>query len=124
MLTSVPRNARITMVVTPQGVPAQFGIYLRGDEDVRSGYALRFLPFEGRVELFDEALTAVEGLADTFTLDIVLKDDLIDVCIDQRRCIINRCPELHGDRLFFFALNATVAFDDLEIRRLVASSEI
>lgn len=123
-LEDVPRDARITMVVKPAAGSALFGVSLKGSGQLSSGYDLRFLPFESRVELFDRALTGVEDLDRAFTLEIILKDDLIDVCIDQRRCLINRCPELHGDRLFFFALNAAVTFDALEVRPLLTSSEI
>ena len=123
MLEGTPLDARITMVVRPEPGSAAFGLCLRGSGQLRNGYDLRFLPFEGRVELFDRALTAVEGLGKAFTLEIIVKDDLIDVCIDRRRCIINRCPELRGDRLFFFALDAIVEFDAIEVRPLVASSE-
>jgi len=123
MLEGVPLNTRITMVVRSEAESAMFGACLKGSGQLQSGYDLLFLPFEGKVELFDRALTGVDGLGGTFTLEIILKDDLIDVCIDQRRCIVNRCPELRGDRLFVFALNAIVAFDPIEVRPLLASSE-
>jgi hypothetical protein len=35
--------------------------------------------------------------------------------VDNRRCLINRCPQLRGDRLFFCFQNGDVAFDDNEI---------
>jgi len=123
MLEGVPLESRIKMVVRADADAAEFGLCLKGAGQLRSGYDLRFLPIEGRVELFDCAVTAVDGLTNQFTLDIVLKNDLIDVCIDQRRCIVNRCPELRGDRLFVYALNSDVAFDDITVRPLAASPE-
>ena len=119
MLEPVPAAARITMVVQPGPEPAQFGLCLRGAGPLRSGYDLRFLPYEGRVELFDRYLTCVDELSGPFTLDVILKDDIIDVCIAGRRCLVNRCATLHGDRLFFFALNASVVFDAIEVRPLL-----
>ncbi|MEZ4732091.1 MAG: hypothetical protein R3E79_33660 [Caldilineaceae bacterium] len=35
-----------------------------------------------------------------FTLEIILNDDIIDVCIGEQRCLINRPPELHADASF------------------------
>ncbi len=119
MLSGIPENAYLSATVRSNAQAALFGLCLKGAGQLQSGYDLRFLPFESRVELFDQAITSVDGLSNTFTLEVVLKDDLIDVCIDQRRCIINRCPELHGDRLFFYAHNATVVFDAIVVRPLI-----
>lgn len=119
MLEEIPGDIRMTMVVRPAPGSAVFGLSLRAAGDMKSGYDLRFLPLEGRVELFDRVLTGLKELRGTFTLEIMLTDDLIDVCIDQRHCLVNRCPELHGERLFFFALNAVVSFDALEVRPLL-----
>jgi len=77
------------------------------------------------VELHDQRIFAVDGLNRPFALDVILKDDIIDVYFDNRRCLINRCraerssAQLHGDRLFFFALNADVVFDAIEVRPLL-----
>ena len=83
---------------------------------------------------FDDAITDVQGLDRPFTLDIVLKDDIVDACIDNRRgdlcsnlrraaidnrrTIVTRYWNPRGDRLFLFAQNADVAFDSVEIRPL------
>jgi glycosyl hydrolase family 32 len=118
VLAGAPQDVRITATVRPAADSAQFGLVLRAGESLQSGYALRFLPFERRVELLDAALTCVDELAGDFTLDVLVQGDLIDVCIGRRRCLINRCSEHSGDRLFFFARNAAVVFDALEIRPL------
>ena len=52
------------------------------------------------------------------TLDIVLKADIVDVCIDNRRTIVTRYWNPSGDRLFLFAEDADVGFDSVEIRPL------
>ncbi len=122
ILEGVPAAARITLTVQPGPAPAEFGVRLRGSGPFRDGYDLRFLPQERRVELFDRHLTCVDGLSSPFSLDIILNDDLIDVCINGRRCLVNRCVDLHGERLFFFALNASVVFDAIEVRALLPSS--
>ena len=48
-----------------------------------------------------------------------MKDDIIDVCVNERRCLIDRCPQLRGDRLVFFCQNGSAAFDAVEVRALI-----
>lgn len=103
-------HAYLSLRVSPQPGAACFGLRLKAGETFDSGYDLSFLPYESAVRLNDQSTGAVEGLDQPFTLEIVLHDDIIDVCIDHRRTIIDRCPERHGDRLLFYALNAGVSF--------------
>jgi hypothetical protein len=52
-------------------------------------------------------------------LRIVVKDDIIDTCIDQRRTMITRrIPEPGGDRLCLFAQDGEVTFDKIVVRPL------
>ena len=99
-IVAVPQDARLRLHITPGIGTSLIGFKLRASEQMTGGYDLRVLPHEGRVELFDQVVTCVDGLNQPFTLDIIMIGGLIDVCIDQRRCLINRCPEQHGDRLY------------------------
>jgi len=47
-------------------------------------------------------------------VDAIVKNDLIDICIDKRRTLISRIPKFGGDRLFLFAQNANVTFESIE----------
>jgi beta-fructofuranosidase len=116
-VAGIPNDIYLTARVSPAPGSALFGLRLKGTGDFQSGYDLCFRPFENRVDLLDQTISCVDGLDRPFGLEIVLKGDIIDVCIDQRRCLINRCPELQGDALFLFARDAGVTFDNLEIRR-------
>ena len=70
------------------------------------------------------AIYDVEGLDRPFTLDVIAKDDILDVCIDDRRTLVIRVTDrLDGDRLFFFAQNANVTFEDLSVRPLTPSTQ-
>ena len=102
---------------------------MRASGAYEGGYELRLSAHERVVELrtlhdrampgtVRRAIWAVDGLDRRMTLDIVLADDIIDVCIDGRRCLVSRYPELCGNRLFFFCQNGDVSFDDIEIRPL------
>jgi hypothetical protein len=129
MLTGVPQNVRITLTVKPKADSSAFGLRMRGSGKYEAGCELRFEPSRQRVQFdtphqgqrgveSDAAILDVEGLDRSFTLDIFLKDDVVDACIDNRRTIVSRCWNPGGDRLFFFAQNGDVTFDSVEIRPL------
>jgi beta-fructofuranosidase len=121
-VTGVAHNAYIRLQVRPQAGVGQFGLRLRGVGAFEGGYDLAFLPLERMVRLGSETIHAVDGLDQPFTVEIVLHDEIIDVCIDGRCCIVNRCPERRGDRLFFFAQDTGVVFEQVEVRPLVHQS--
>lgn len=129
MLTGVPQNVRITLNVKPRAGSSRFGLRMRSASRDEEGCELRFEPAAQRVQfglphrghggsVSDAAITQVEGLDRPFGLDIVLKHDIVDVCIDNRRTIVTRCWNPRGDRLLLFAQGADVAFDAIEIRPL------
>ena len=72
---------------------AAYGLRLRGAGAFESGYDLCFRPYERRVELFDASLVTVDGLDRPLDLEIILAGDIIDVCIDGKATLVNRCPE-------------------------------
>ena len=135
----LPRNVRLTMRVTPQPGAKAFGICLRGKGDYDGGCELRFEPGRQRAQYGvpqnhgpardstgriaagrDFAIENVEHLDRPFQVDVVVKDDIVDACIDQRRTMITRRdPEPDGDRLFFFAREGDVTFEDIVVRPLV-----
>ena len=136
MLSAAPRNARITLRVVPRPGTAAFGLCLRGHGEYQGGCELRFEPARqraqygapegrgpakdstGRVALGrDYAIEDVDGLDRPFQLEIIVKDDIIDTCIDQRRTMITRRSEPDGDRLFFFARDGEV-FREISVRPL------
>jgi hypothetical protein len=119
MLDGVPVNARVSMTIHPREGSVDFGLCFRGSGRWQSGYELHFMPYEGRVTLNDQAIACVADLDRSFKLDVILKDDIVDVCIDERRCLIDRCPELSGERLFLFCQNGRVGFESIAVRRLV-----
>jgi hypothetical protein len=140
MLSGVPKNVRITLRVLPQSGAKAFGLCVRGKGDYEGGCELRFEPGRQRAQYGvpenrgpakdssgpisqgrDFAIRNVKNLDRPFTLDIIVKDNIIDTCIDQRRTMISRRhPEPEGDRLFFFARGGEVAFEDILVRPLSA----
>jgi hypothetical protein len=127
--TGVPLNCRITARVNPRPNASYFGLCLRGSGGCEQGYELRLSARDRKAEIASplarttdanpgRSIGNVEGLDRPFTLDVIARDTLIDVCLDHRRCLVSRCPEQRGDRLFVFAQNAEVTFEALEVRPL------
>jgi len=132
-LEDVPQNARITLRVKPKAGTEHFGACVRGEGDYESGCELQFAPEQKHVQyapIADSqiakvegnwmAIPAVKGIDKAFTLDLIVKDDLVDACIDNRRTIITRNrTKLTGDRLFFFVQDGEVTFDEIRVRPLI-----
>jgi beta-fructofuranosidase len=111
----VPGRARITLRVNPHPGAAEFGLCLRGSAGFSSGVELAFSPIEGEVRLGDQRIGAVEGLDRSFELEIVLHDDLIDVCIADQRTLVNRCPAHMGSELHVYAYCGAVDFENMRV---------
>jgi beta-fructofuranosidase len=144
-IDNVPYNVRILMTVQPGSGVNAFGLCFRGEGDYVSGNELRFEPKTGRVQfahphegglaqpaheslIMDNdigslgPLAAVKDLDKPFTLDIILKDRILDVCIDDRRAFSARRPEdsgLGGKRLFLFSRDGEVTFKDIRVLPLL-----
>jgi len=132
-LTDVPQNIRITLEVNPGPVIRQFGLGIRGHGDFDSACCLQFDPSRKLVwfaPLHDRnlasdkdnwmAINGVTMIDSVFTLDIIVKDDLVDVCIDKRRTIITRNKiKLNGDRIFFYADHGEVSFINIQVKPLL-----
>jgi beta-fructofuranosidase len=111
----MPHNFQLRCRVRPQGDNARFGLGLRGAGGFESHYALVFDPGAQSVTLEDQSCAGVREIAQPFDLAVVCHGDLIDVCIDNARCLINRLPERRGDRLFWFCEAGTVAFEQIRV---------
>ncbi len=128
-LEHAPRDIRLSMQVKPEPGMSGFGLAFHGDKDRRKGCALKFdsagqrVAFTaddddaGKTKETDCAIEHVDGLDRTFSLEVVVKDDIIDVCIDHRRTIITRYKGA-GEGLSFLVRYGTVTMDTVELRPL------
>lgn len=64
------------------------------------------------------SIESVEGLNNNISVDIIMTGDIIDVCVNNRRCIVNRCPEQKGEQLWFYAKQGNVNFKSGKIFEL------
>lgn len=119
-----PQDVRIRLRVIPAGGYGSFGLRLRSATDFATGYDLTFWLAERMVTLHNETIYNVDGLGQPCDVEIVATGDIIDVCVDNRRCIVNRLPELHGDWLYLFAHNAEVTFTNICIEPLAGDAPL
>lgn len=117
-LENVPVNSRITMEIDPSTPIAEYGFYLRANDQADRGYRVDFLVGDRDVWLGNTMIRVVEGLDKPVKLDIIIKDDIIDMSINGKRCIVNRCPEQKGSQLYFFAKHGDVKFKSIKISPL------
>lgn len=118
MYENLPKNCRITLIVTPKSINDSYGFLLRADEKGENGYDLRLSANEYKASLFNTAISGVSGLDKPVQIDIVLKDDIIDVCIDNRRCVVNRLIEHKGNNIWLYAKHGTVTFSSIKIAEI------
>jgi hypothetical protein len=114
-LEAVPQNCRITMEIAPGGPVDEYGLYLRSNDHAEAGYRLNFSPNSQTVSLGNTMIKAVAGLNKPIKVDIIVKDDIIDVSIDGKRCIVNRTPEQKGGFLWFYAKHGEVNFKSVKV---------
>ncbi len=124
VLRDVPQDAYFNLRISPEAsfrdIPVVFGLRLRASSEQRSGCELRIVPQEKTLKLGIGriSLNEVEGLDRPFRLEVILKGDIVDVCLDRRRTIIRRIPGHQGDRLVFFASGAEVVFESIQVHPL------
>ena len=134
-----PRDIRLRLTVRPSDPVEVFGLCLRGEGDYAEGNELAFRPAEEHVQFghphegdVDKkqpvaltmdgdtgAMPPVTGLNRPFTINLIAKDRILDICIDDRRTFIARRNDPGGKRLFFFAKGGEAVFEHIEIRPLL-----
>jgi beta-fructofuranosidase len=134
-IDEVPYDVRIRLVAKPSEGVEVFGLCCRGDGDYESGNELSFRPGTRHVQFAHPhdgglgdlqpvrltmhgdmgAMPPVGGLNQPFSIELIAKGRILDVCIDNRRTLVARRDGLGGRRLFFFAEGGEVEFEQIEI---------
>lgn len=117
-LENIPARCRITMEIEPVNRNEEYGFYLRSDSKADKGYKVVFSAEHKTVALGNTMIKAVDGLDKTIRIDMILKDDIIDIEIDKRRCIVNRTVEQKGDMMWFYAKHGQVKFKSITVQPL------
>ncbi|MBC7921465.1 MAG: family 43 glycosylhydrolase [Ferruginibacter sp.] len=118
----VPVNCRITLEIEPLGDNEEYGLHLRSNEKASAGYKLNFSANARVVSLGNTRIEAVEGLNKPTKIEVIMAGDIIDVCVDGKRCIINRTPEQKGSFLWLYAKHGNVKFKSIKIAALKEKS--
>ena len=118
---NIPVNCRITLDVNPFATNEEVGLYLRSTDKASGGYKLSFSANKKIVSLADTRIEAVSGLDKPFKVDIIMKDDIIDVCINGQRCIVNRLPERKGESIWFYSKHGKAIFKNIKIYPLISN---
>lgn len=80
-LTDLPANYRLTMTVDPRSSYDEAGLFIRAKDNADRGYKLELNALKRMVLLHNLRIEGVTGLDKKLTLDIVVREDMIDVCI-------------------------------------------
>lgn len=115
---NIPQNVRITLEVEPVGANEELGLLLKSDRDGNDGYRFNISANNETVELGNTSIQGVQGLGHPFSIDLVIKDGILDADIDHRRTIVNRTYDLKGDVLWLYAKHGKVKFRKITIRPL------
>jgi beta-fructofuranosidase len=114
----LPADCSISFDVRAMGPVDDFGCFLRTSSNGKDGYRLDITPQNREVQLAESSIKAVEGLDKKLQVQIVMKGDIVDVCIGGKRCIVNRLYEQRGAVLGFFARHGVVEYSSIKIMPL------
>lgn len=123
----LPRNYRLRFRINAAAGATALGIAVRGSGRYEKGNELRWEADRAKLgwRKTDAGTTVTNDAASIYSIaeprdfDVVVKDDILDVCVDQRRTLVARAePEFHGNRLFLFAQNGTAIFENIRVEPL------
>lgn len=113
---NIPADCRVILEIEPQGNNNEYGLFLRADSKAEDGYKLSFSPNLQTVSLFYNArIDAVSGLDKPLQVEIIMQGDIIDVCVNNSRCMVNRLIEKKGNCLWFYAKQGKVNFKNIRV---------
>ena len=117
-LTSMPANARIRMRINAKAASVGLRFHTSGGPD--SSPELRFDLAQRQVSLpGGQSLADVDGMERPFAIDVVIKDHILDLCIEGQRTLVNWLPELAaGDRLILSVHKGEADFSDITVSQL------
>ena len=125
----VPADFLLRAHVRPSTGAASFGFRIHAAGRMQGGLDVRFEPTRQKVGLRpadlgpaaeNEAMAIynVAGLDGPFAVELLVRGDIVDLCVDGRRTLISRVPSAESHGLFLFAHNAGVSFDDIQVSAL------
>ena len=121
--TDIPRNCIITMDIEADDNCTDYGLRLRSGDKGDNGYVLSFQPKNSVVKLaHDASIDKVADLNKKITVTVVMKDEIIDVDIDHRRCLVNRLPDQNGSYLWLYSTGGSVKVSNIQVSAIIPSA--
>ena len=116
----LPRNLHLSARLHAAAGTKLFGLGLLVGDETKPASELRFIPAQRRVEVTRGAtLNEVGDLLETVTLELFLKDDMLDVSLNGRRTLASHVTRGSGDGLIFFSEGGETRIDALVVRPLI-----
>ncbi|MHB1294245.1 MAG: glycosyl hydrolase [Anaerolineae bacterium] len=123
------RDYRLRAKVSVAAGAAGFGLCVNASADMAQGFEVRFCPETGRVlaGTLDKGLNAanhtlfldqVENLGNQVCIELVVYEDVVDLCVNGNRTLVAPNPETEHAGLFLFAHWGQVAFSEFNIAPL------
>lgn len=118
LLSDLPENYRISMVIEPKGNYEELGLFLRANNKNRKGYRLELNPNNQTVLMHNTSIQAVRDMEKPILLDVIVYNEFFDVSINNKRCVLNRLHEEKGKNLFFYVKNGNAIIRDIKIQEI------
>lgn len=119
MAQGLPQAVRIRLRLRVEPGTHEVGLQLRAANISTQGVGMVLSPHRQRLTLGDAVLSPLPELAASLTLEIILYDDIVDLCLDDRACLINRVPAAKGDQLVITCRDGSVTVEEIEVCPLV-----
>lgn len=115
-LPNLPQNYKISIELEPNGNYDELGFFVRTKEYKGSGYKIGINPSNNSVSLNEISINAVKDLTESCTVEILVWGEFIDLCINGKRCLLNRMPEYDKDQDFLiFLKNGKMNIKNIEL---------
>jgi hypothetical protein len=129
----VPENFLFRCRFTPAGRTQRFGLLLRTDDQLSSGYLLAIEPERQRFSLTSfgpegklPAWPAIRPLPcapdQPFDVTVIFSGTIVEVFINDRAALVQRYYDYQGDGLGLYLEEGAGAFSDLRLRELPAET--
>ena len=130
LLRGAPRDFLLRARICPEPGTSFFGVRFRASDKLEGGFELLFEPQREKVGLRPPgmmpaienetmAIYNVSNLDKPFSFELLVKDDVVDLCVDKRRTLIARTGPNAGENLLFFTQNGAVIVEHIEVNSIV-----
>jgi hypothetical protein len=131
LLDNIPNNARITLLLEPQGAVKAYGLRLRTTDGkdgtefrldtrtARASYSHSTHSGSGGPLAGGHAIAGLRGLDKSVRLDVICRHDVVDVEVDGRHTLANYFWNPKGNKLGIWVESGTLLVRDVTIRPLL-----